>query len=247
METNIVVTIDGTSMVEAPCDLVSFAVDVKAKSEALESAKKQVEEKTFNFIKSLENRSMKLEGVIETSRSNYKLEHREGMERYPAGYQSVNTIKWTCAVDNHLTDLYKHCMEVDRDVFPMFSIKDRPALVEKAISNATDNAKEKLKKECNLLGVDPKALKIHNWNYGYDGFLPDRKSVSNSYMSNAGPYGATGATGPQGPQGSVGGNYRGGAAPVSKLGSIYQEELDVKLVPGNVSANVIVRINYVWA
>ncbi len=246
METDIVVTIDGTSTIEAPCDLVSFTLDIKAKSEALESAKKQVEEKTHNFIKSLGNRSLKLEGEIETIRSNFKLEHREGMERYPAGFQSVNTVKWTCGVDNQLTDLYKQCLETDRDIYPIFSIKDRPALIEKAIHKATDNAKEKLSKECNLLGVDPKALKILNWNYGYEGYLPDRKSVSNSYM-NSGAYGATGATGPQGPQGSSGSNYRGGAPVVSKLGSIYQEELDVKLVPGNVSASVIVRINYVWA
>lgn len=246
METNIVVTIDGTGLVEAPCDLVSFAVDIKAKSESLENAKKQAEEKTRTFIKLLENRSLKLEGAIETTRSNYKLEHREGMERYPAGYQSVNTVKWTCMVDQQLTDLYKHCLEMDRDIHPLFSLKDRPALLEKAINKATESAKEKLNKECNLLGVDPEALKILNWNYGYDGFLPDRKSVSNSYM-NSGAYGVTGATGPQGPQGAPGGNYRGGAPIVSKLGSIYQEELDVQLVPGNVSASVIVRINYVWA
>jgi hypothetical protein len=189
---------------------------------------------------------MTLEGEISSSSLDYKLEHREGSERISAGFQVVGTVTFTIAVDDSLNEIYKTCLKYDSQMSrPVFSMRDRDLHVEKALQNAADNAKEKLKKECKLLDITPSDLKIYNWNFGYEGNLPalNFASSTRSVYNGSGVYGATG---PMGPQGSTGA-YGGVLAAMSKVGTIYQEPLDVKIESGSHTFTIAVRINYVWA
>lgn len=252
---NIVVAIDSIGVAEVPNDLATFSVTIRERSESLESAKRQVEEKTAHFVRELKSKNFQMEGDISTSFANYKLEHREGGEKYPAGYQATNTITWTCAIDDNLNSLYKRCLETDSHMsLPVFSVKDPVSVSELALQRAVDNAKDKLKKECDLLGVSQLNLRIFNWNFGYEGYISANANVntvhgaltSGNFNSNSfGPMGATGPMGAVGMPGPVGPG--GHAAPVvTKLGSIYQELLDTKLHVGVKSVRVAVRVNYVW-
>lgn len=242
MEKNIVTTIDGTGIIEVKNDIANFTLSIRSKNDSLETAKKQVEEKTTQFFKefkSLEEAGMKIDGEVSTSMSNYKLEHREGSERYAAGFQSVNTISWSVIVDDKIDNIFKTCLKTDATMsYPFFSIKNRDELLKQALQNAAEDVKEKLNMECSLLGINPKDLKILNWNFGYDGHLSPKAQAQ--YYG-----GVQGATGPQGMQGSPGTsgvNYNA----VMKLGSIYQELLDTKLMPGTLSVKAAVRVNYIW-
>lgn len=248
MEANIVTSIDGVGVVEEKNDLASFSLTLRAKDESLEGAKRQVDEKTAAALKMLQSKNMNLEGEIVTAISNFKLEHREGSERYPAGFQSISSITWTVQVGDDLDDIYRSCLKLDSNMLvPSFSLKDRESISQKALHLATENAKEKLVKECSLLDVSPSALKIHNWNFGYQGFLTAQTGGGSFNHNN---YGVMGATGPQGPMGTPGvfTTVANNQAPVAtKLGSIYQELVDVrKLEVGTTNAKVVVRVNYVW-
>lgn len=243
METkiNIVTTVDGVGVAEAKNDLAKFTFSVKAKSESLELAKKQVEELTdvaMEELRALKKKGMKLDGEIQCDLSNYRLEHREAGEKFAAGFQSVNTISFTAVVNEALNDINAVCLKLDPHMNrPIFSIKNREALLNQAIQKASDDAKNKLAKECSLLNVSSNKLKIYNWNFGYEGYLP--------YRGSQGPQGIQGVTGATGPQGSIGTYFN---QPSMKIGSIYLESLDpVKLDPGAVSVRVVVQVNYVWA
>jgi hypothetical protein len=110
-----------------------------------------------------------------------------------------------------------------------------------------DDASAKLTTECNLLGVNPKALKILNWNIGYNGMIQAAQSaIYNNYSNSTFMNGAQGVTGPQGVRGFTG--IESNSYPTAqKLGSIYQELLDYKpLEPGFVVVSVPVQVNYVW-
>jgi hypothetical protein len=242
-QVNIVTTIEGMGVVEAKNDLAKFSLTVKEKNDTLETAKRQVEEKITQVLKDLKSKNMRLDGDISTSVSNYRLEHREGSEKYSAGFQSVGTITWTMFVDENINDVYKTCLKIDSHMqHPWFSIKDRESLVKEAIHKATDDVKYKLNKECSLLGVSPDALKIYNWHFGYEGYLPVNASVSNQYYNNGLP-GVTGFGGTN----YLTNNAVSSAPTVMKLGSIYQELLDTRaLEPGMVSISVPVRVNYIW-
>lgn len=244
MNINIVSTINGLGVVEAKNDLATFTLTLKSKDDSLEGAKRQIEEKTNDASKLLVSKNMKLDGEISTKFFNYKLEHREGSERYPAGFQSLSTITWTVAVDGSLDDIYKTCLTIDSHAArPVFSIKNRDVLREQALIKATENVKEKLAKECKLLGVNPEKLVIYNWNFGYEGFLESNRGMNNMLYNNT-LSGVTGATGPSGLIGAQGLSYQ---PTVQKLGSIYQELIDYKqLEPGMVTVQVPVQVNYVW-
>lgn len=239
---NIVVSIDGSATVETPNDLATFNVMIKSKNDSLEDAQRQVEEKTKLFLKSIDDK-ISLDGEISVSLSNYKLEHREGSERYSAGYQAVNSVKWTCFVNDKLNDLYKMCCKADTNMsYPIFFVKNRDTVVDQTIEKAADNAKSKLANECRLLGVSSAALKIHNWSFGYNGILPSNHTNQIQNVYNGYPLGVTGPVGP------MGSNYMNSVMPtVTKLGTVYQELLDTKIVPGTTFTTVVVRINYVWA
>jgi uncharacterized protein DUF541 len=244
METNIVATINGVGVVEAANDLATFALTVRTKAENLDASKSGIQEKLKEVVGQLNSLKMNLHKEISTDIMNYKLEHREGTERYSAGFQSEATITFTVVIDENLDEINKTCLKIDKNMFfPFFDIKDRETLLQQAIKIATDNAKTKLNKECELLGVSTDTLRIFNWSYGYDGFLPI-KNTSNMIYNNA--YGITGPTGPQGSVGPTGPSGRISAA--QKLGSIYQEALDyIPLDPGTIVVRVPVEINYVWA
>lgn len=247
----IVTTINGVGVAQAKNNLASFSLSLRTKGESLTAAKSQLEEKVSEVLGTLSSKNMKLEGEIVTARQNFKLEHREGTERYAAGFQSVATICWTCAVDETLDDVYQSCLKFDSNMpRPSFSHKDRDALQVEALAKAKDHVRVTLEKECSLLGVSPKDLKILNWTIGYNGAINTASYNTNAvigsavngnyYMSNT-AMGVTGVTGPQGPQGGAG--YQS----VQKVGSIYQELLDyVPLDPGNVVVSVPVQVNYVW-
>ena len=129
--------------------------------------------------------------------------------------------------------------------YPIFSVKDRDTLQQQAYKKAGENVKEKLHKECSLLGIAPEKLKVYNWNFGHEGFLSANKNfVANAYN---GVYGITGATGPTGPQGSAGPYMQIGQVVMTKLGSIYQELLNYKLTPGTTIVRVPAQVNYIWA
>ena len=242
----IVTTIDALGLVEAKNDRVSFSLSLKSKDESLDLAENKAKEKTAHFINSLGARKMDVDGDISISVSNYKLEHREGSERTPAGYQSISSISWTMVVDGNLDETYRDCLKADPAMLcPTFSIKDRTTLQEQAYKKAGENVKEKLHKECSLLGIAPEKLKVYNWNFGHEGFLSANKNfVANAYN---GVYGITGATGPTGPQGSAGPYMQIGQVVMTKLGSIYQELLNYKLTPGTTIVRVPAQVNYIWA
>lgn len=187
---------------------------------------------------------MKLDGKLLTQASNYKLEHREGSEKYAAGFQSIATIAFTVIVDEDLDDIYKLCIKFDAHAqYPIFSIKDRETLFQAALKQGTEKVKEKLARECALLGVSPHALNIHNWSIGYAGMLPQGAGI-NSFYNNS--MGVTGPSGNFGPTGA--GESKRFVAAAQKLGSIYQECLDyIPLEPGVVSIQVPVQVNYVWS
>jgi len=245
MENKIIVTVvDGVGIVEAKNDLAQFTLTIRSKGDALENAVSQVQEKTgpvLKMLKDFKSKGMKFDSEVETTSANYRLEHREGSEKFPAGFQSINTISFTVVVDNNLNELNKACLKFDKDMGrPYFSVKDRDVLLEQAIEKATTDVKSKLIKECSLLNVSPSGLKIQNWNFGYEGYLP---TTQNHYMNSYA--GITGATGPQGAIGSIGpGAHQGPMA--MKIGTTYQELLDFKLEPGSISVKVAVRVNYVW-
>ena len=242
----IVTTIDALGLVEAKNDRVSFSLSLKSKDESLDLAENKVKEKTAHFINSLGVRKMDVDGEISISVSNYKLEHREGNEKTPAGYQSISSISWTMIVGDNLDEVYRDCMKADPTMsYPIFSIKDRTTLQEEAYKKAGANVKEKLYRECALLGISPEKLKVYNWNFGHEGFLSANKNfVANAYN---GVYGAQGVTGPTGPSG-ISANYLSvGQVVMTKLGSIYQELLNVKLTPGTVTIRVPIQVNYIWA
>lgn len=245
MENKVVVTIiDGSGTVEVLNDLASFTVTVRAKGEELVdavSASKEKANQVLSMVEGLKSKGFKLELEPEVVVTNYKLEHREGNEKTSAGFQSINTISFTVVVDDKIDDVYKACLKFDSNMsHPAFSIKDAAPLHEAALKQATDNVKEKLNKECSLLGVDPSNLSIQNWSFGYEGYLPSLNHVTaqNFYSNGArGSTGAMGATGPQGPMGPV----------AIRVGAIYQEPLDYKIQPGTHKVSVAVRVNYVWA
>jgi hypothetical protein len=125
---------------------------------------------------------------------------------------------------------------------PVFNVKDRDILLEQALVKASENVKEKLAKECSLLGVSTDKLRIQNWNFGYEGYLPTAQNIymnGSNYIGAMGPTGSMGATGPTGSIGPIG--------PVAmKIGTTYQELLDYKIEPGAIAVRVAVRVNYVW-
>lgn len=251
MENKVVVTvIDESATVEAKNDLVHFTLTMRAKSDELESAKSQVKTKSdqvFQMIDGLKAAGMKLDGEVISTVLNYKLEHREGNEKMPVGFQSVNTISFTAFVDDKLDDIHKACLKLDPNMMhPRFSIKDAVTLYEQALEKVSKNVKEKLEKECSLMGIAPSALRIQNWSFGYEGFIRDLNlNAVNNYYTNSGyrgptgPQGATGAVGPTGPIGA--------GSVMMKIGSTYQELLDPKLEPGTHSVSIAARVNYVWA
>lgn len=241
MEKNIVATVDASGIVEVANDRATFTLNIKTKAEHLETAKEQIQERVSFVIKTLKALNMNLDCEIVSSIANYKLEHREGGERYPAGFQSVATIAFTTVIDEKLDSIYEVCNKIDSNItFPIFSIKDRDTLLKQATDIAAKNVKDRLAKECELLNIDANELKVLSWHFGYDGTIP------------ANSYGMMGATGAQGPMGHLNANAVGVAGPggyqatVSKLGSIYQELLDTKLNPGTVSVKVVVQVSYIW-
>lgn len=238
MEQNIATTIDGSGLVEAKNDRALFNFMIKSKAETLEEAKERLLEKTKSVLKTLEDLKMNLDGDIATSVSNYRLEHRESGEKMSAGYQSVNIITFQVVVDEKTNDIFKACLKIDSHMpQPSFTVKDREVLLEKAVVKASDDAKAKLAKECSLLGISQDQLKIYNWKFGYEGYIP---SSNNQNYSNA-----MGATGAIGPQGSIGA-YNNYQPTMQKAATIYQELLDTKLEPGKISVRVAVRVNYIW-
>jgi uncharacterized protein DUF541 len=246
-DNNIVTTVDSIGVIEVPNDRATFTITIKAKSEQQESAKEQIKERAAYTIKQLIAMNMQLDGEIVSDIASYKLEHREGGERYPAGYQSIATISWMVVVDEKLDSIYQAALKMDTTMIaPVFSIKDRDTLLKQAAEVATTSVKERLQKECSLLDIDPKQLRILNWHFGYDGTIPATRPQYS--------YGMMGATGPQGSIGPIGlnGNFSNAVGPggyqaaVSKLGSIYQELLDAKLNPGSTSVKVVVQASYVW-
>jgi hypothetical protein len=246
MENNkvVVTVIDGAGIVEAKNDRAQFTFSVRAKGDVLETAVSQAEEKqrqALSMLESFKDHGMVLDGDVTTSVSNYKLEHREGSERFPAGFQSVSTITFNIVVDDKIDDIYKACLKFDTHMSrPIFNVKDRDILLEQALVKASENVKEKLAKECSLLGVATDKLRIQNWNFGYEGYLP---TAQNIYMNGSNyTMGVTGVVGPTGPQGSAG--PVGPAA--MKIGTTYQELLDYKIEPGAIAVRVAVRVNYVW-
>lgn len=238
---DVVVIIDGVGTVEAKNDRATFVLTIRSKNDSLDLAKNHVKEKTSQVLKELNSLKMPLDGDISTSFLNFKLEHRESGERYPAGFQAVSTLTWTVAVNNSLNDIFQFCLKIDSSMsVPMFSIKNRDVLMEQAIQKAVDNAKDKLHKECSLLNVPLNNLKILNWNFGYGGSVPTTQFANHSVM------GVTGLSGSQGVVGALQGPG-GYQAPVMKLGSIYQEALDAKLDPGTIAIRIAVQVKYVWA
>lgn len=240
---NIVVKIEGESTVEMPHDLVKFSLTLKAKGETLDVAKQKVADVTERVMKDLTSKDIKLAGNIVTEQSNYKLEHRENGEVIPAGFQSCNHVTLVCAADGSIDDLYRSCKAIDSNMpYPEFFIKesDREKLFEMAMELATHNVRTKLAAECKLLKVDPSALKILSWDFGNSHYSVGAVGITGS-TGRMGPQGVAGVTGTIGPQGHM--SY----APVmSKLGSIYQELLDVKLNPGQATRRVVVRVTYGW-
>lgn len=247
----IVATVNGVGVVEAPNDRATFTLTLKVKDDVLKSAKMQIKEKTAQVIKELESKKMQLDGEIVSAISNYKLEHREGGEKYPAGFQCISHISWSVVIDDTINDIWEHCLKIDPNMpQPLFTIKTRDIISEQALQKASDNVKEQLSKECGLLGVSPEKLKILSWRFSYDGNLPITAAANAThpyYSNNVGVFGATGPQGSMGPLGDM--RTVGAALPVfQKLGSIYQECLDpAKLNPGIVSAKVAVQVSYVWA
>jgi uncharacterized protein YggE len=240
MDKQVVVAINSVGVAKAPNDRATFTLNIKSKSDSLELSKEQVEKRTVQVLKDLEDKNMSLDGKIETSVSNFKLEHREGGEKYPAGFQSVATVKWTVVIDDNLNDLYQACLKIDSTMnIPSFWVKDSEKLLEQAANDAADKVKIKLNKECELLGVSISKLKILSWNFGYGSYATNNVSA---YV------GIQGATGPQGSQGSPGvtGAFLNSQPVFTKLGSIYQELIDTKLEPGIVSLSVSAHVNYIW-
>lgn len=249
MENKIVVTvIDESATVEAKNDRAHFSLSLRAKSESLDDAKNALATKRKQLDKMLEefqSSGVKLDGDIGSQLFDYKLEHREGNEKMPAGFQSINIISFTVVIDHHLDNIYNACMKFDTNMYrPTFSIKDAVSLYEQALEKVSKNVKDKLQKECNLMGVSSDQLRIQNWNFGYEGFIPSLNvNGVHNYYNNSG---VRGATGPQGPTGTMGATGPVGPT-IMKIGSTYQELLDQKLEPGNHSVTVAARVNYVWA
>jgi Protein of unknown function (DUF541) len=243
---HIVATIDGLAVLEVPNDLAHFTLAIKAKQDDLNQAKSQIKDKTAKVMKLLNDwqaRGMQLEGEIITTPLSYKLEHREGRDRMPAGFQATNTFQFTIRVSDDLDEIYRSCLDIDPHMSrPKFSINNKDEALDKAITLASENAGSKLARECALLGVDPKALKIRDWHFGYEGILPS----ATNFSSKGGYYGATGPQGSMSYAGVSGGVFLN-AGQVSQLGSIYQELLDtVKIEAGSDTFRVAVRVNYVW-
>jgi hypothetical protein len=249
-EKNIVTTIHDIGVAEAPNDLATFSLTVKtkggdaARGASLEDTKAQLAKQVTDIKTQLSGLQMNQGGDIVVETFNYKLEHREGGEKYAAGFQSIANISWTVVVDERLDDIYKACLKIDSNASkPFFSIKDRETLNKQALQNAIDNAKVKLDKECELLNVSRSTLLIRNWNFGYNGTLANNQAINSNYTY--GMTGAQGARGVTGPQGSVG--FVNAYQVTKQVGSIYQELLDyIPLVPGTVVVQVPVEINYVW-
>jgi len=245
MDKNIATTIDGVGFVEEKNDLAAFTLTIKSKGETLDLATSQVKEKTNHFLDDLAKIDPKMDMEPSTTLQTFKLEHREGTEKYAAGFQAINTISWIMFVDDKLDDVYQMCLKTDSSTpVPTFSFKDKTKLQEQAIQKAADNVKEKLNKECMLLGITADKLKVYNWNFGYEGYLPMNKNfvINNGYISGAVP------TGPQGSQG-VNGVFSNASNFVplpQKLGSIYQELLNFKLKPGTSSVKIPMQVNYIW-
>jgi hypothetical protein len=241
MDKVIITTISDVGIIEAKYDLAEFSISLKTKADNLEEAKGQLKAKVNDALAALKALNMKLEKEVSTEVWNYKLEHREGSEKYAAGFQSVATMTFTVQVDEDLDDIYKLCLELDHNSpYPVFSLKDRVPILEKALVKAIENVKAKLAIECKLLGIDKTYLIIHSWSIGYGGALPDN-GVINSFYNNVGIGRATG------PQGMLGAPYEAmhNSVAATKLGSIYQELLDyVPLNPGVVGVSVPVQVNY---
>jgi uncharacterized protein YggE len=237
MEQNIATTIDGSGLVEAKNDRATFNFMIKARADSLEEAKAKLADKTKSVLKTLEDLKMNLDGDIATSVSNYRLEQRENGEKMSVGYQSSNIITFQIIVDEKINDIFKTCLKIDSNMpQPIFTVKNREVLLEQAVVKASDDAKAKLAKECSLLNITPSQLKIYNWKFGYEGYIPS---------NNQQAYGAAGVTGPQGSIGSPG-SYGGYQPTMQKAATIYQELLDTKLEPGKISVRVAVRVNYIW-
>lgn len=239
-EKNIVATIIGLGTVEAKNDQATFSLTLRTKGDQLSNVKEQIKEKTSQFLKELETKKMSLVGEITTSISNYKLEHREAGEKYSAGFQSTNDITWTTTIDHNLNDIYEMCLKYDPNMYaPIFSVKNRETLMAQAVEKSSVNLKEKLNNECKLLNISPEKLQVLKWNFSY----------GNIYPANNPAYTPQGVTGPAGSNATS--NYVGFVnavhqAPVQKLGSIYQELLDHKLTPGNISITASVNVSYIW-
>src|ERR1700679_2617767 len=99
MEKNIVVSINGIGTVEVDNKFATFSLILKSKGETLESSNSQAKEKAAEAQAHLTKFNMQLDGEMAIDFANYKLEHREGNEKYNAGYQTLSSIRWTCLVD----------------------------------------------------------------------------------------------------------------------------------------------------
>lgn len=252
MEKVIVTTINGLGVATAKNDLARFTVSLKTKGEALKDSKASLEEKVSEVLSSLSDFNMKLEGEIVTTRQNYKLEHREGNERFPAGFQSYAFIIWTCVIDDRLDDIYRSCLKFDATMArPYFSFSNPDSLQVEALQKAKDHVKETLEKECSLLNVSTASLTIRNWSFGYNGQLSVNNAVTpytagNYYMNNR-AMGVTGTVGPTGPIGAMSSPGLPSYLVSQKVGSIYQDLLDyVPLEPGDITVSVPVQVHYIW-
>jgi len=237
---NIVTTIVGYGIIENKNDQATFTVTLKAKGDHLSDTKRQIKEKTASFLKELESKKFPLVGEITTSDSNYKMEHREGGEKYSAGFQSMNDITWTVAIDHTLNDLYEFCLKHDPNVSYLFTITNREVMLEQAIEKASTDLKTKLDNECKLLNLSSDKLKILKWNFAYGNEHP----TNNVYTIGQGANGVTGVASNYGITSQLPGVYADRI--VQKIGSVYQELLDHKLNPGTISVSASVTASYVW-
>jgi uncharacterized protein YggE len=247
-QVNIVVAVDGIGEVSAKNDLATFTMQIRTKDEELKNAEAKLKDKTAQVMKELQDLGMSLHSEISQNTESFRLEHREGSEKIPAGFSATNTISFTVNVDERINDIYKKCVKIDQHIpYPWFSIKEIETLKTQAIEKAAEDARKKLAKECELVGVAQSNLRVHNWVFSYDGNLPTKVQIGQHVYA----YGPSGATGPQGAIGntaylnSMTSNFVLPAP--TKIGSTYQEALDIKLFTGQVSVKVAVKINYVWA
>lgn len=248
----IVTTVQGHASFMVPNDLAHFTFTLKTKGEDLALTKSAMQEKIAaaqTELDALKTQGVEFVGEISNETLNYKLEAREGNDKFPAGFQVLSVTSFTVKVSDKLDDVHRLCLKLDSVThFPTFGLSDPAPHEVKVLDDAAADLHAKLNKECSLLKVSSDDLKIVDWQVGYNEFLATNSNRSLGFNYN-GVYGVTGAVGPQGPQGSPGItdalSYQ--VPMVSKLGSIYQERLDMpKLNSGTMTFRASVRANYIW-